>query len=217
MRVALFDLDNTLLDGDSDHAWGDFLAERGLVDAKAHKSANDEFYRQYQAGTLDIMEYLEFSFHFLTQHPVEQLHAWRSEFVEQKIKPMILPKGQTLVKRHQEQGDLCVIITATNDFVTTPIAPLFGIDHLIAVRAEQTESGYTGKVAGIPSYQEGKVTRFEAWLKEQGITPTQTVFYSDSQTDLPLLEYADMAIATNPNESLKRIAEEKVWPILELR
>lgn len=217
MQLAIFDLDNTLLDGDSDHSWGEFLVERGLVDAGLHKQANDEFYRQYQKGTLNIFEYAEFNFEFLTQHSLEQLYAWREEFIEEKIKPMMLEKGKRLVKQHQDQGDECLIITATNDFVTAPIAPLFGIKHLIATNAELTESGYTGKVAGEPSYEGGKVNRYLLWLEQTGFEPSKTIFYSDSQTDLPLLEYVDFPVPTNPNQQLSAIAEEKLWPILNLR
>lgn len=217
MQLAIFDLDNTLLDGDSDHAWGEFLVEQGLVDELKYKQANDEFYRQYQQGTLNIFEYLEFNFEFLTQHSLEQLYAWRQVFVEEKIKPMMLEKGKRLVQQHQQKGDQCLIITATNDFVTAPIAPLFGIEHLIATTAELTETGYTGKVAGEPSYEAGKVNRYQAWLEQQDFSPTKTIFYSDSQTDLPLLEYVDFPVPTNPNNQLEAIAQEKLWPILNLR
>lgn len=216
MRLALFDLDKTLLSGDSDHTWGDFIVEKGLVNAAYYQQKNNDFYAQYQQGDLDIFAYLEFALDFLANNDMTYLQELHQEFMQQKVVPMVLSKAKALVQKHQEQGDICVIITATNDFVTAPIAALFDIEHLLATQAEILDGQYTGKVAGTPCYQHGKVERIEHWIAEQGIDVEHSVFYSDSQTDIPLLEWSDEPIATNPNDLLKQYAEEKGWPILDL-
>jgi len=165
VALAIFDLDNTLLAGDSDHAWGEFLVEQRIVDPEYYKQQNDKFYADYQAGTLDIFEFLSFTLAPLAQHPKEKLFAWRERFLADKIAPMILKKSLALVDSHRQRGDTLLIITATNRFITEPIAARLGIDNLIATEPEENESGYTGQPVGVPSYQEGKITRLKSWLE----------------------------------------------------
>lgn len=216
-RLALFDLDNTLLAGDSDHAWGDFLVERGIVDGQYYKDTNDRFYQDYCAGRLDILAYLAFALQVLSEHPAEQLQRWHREFMREKIEPILLPKALALVDEHRRAGDALVIITATNDFVTRPIAERFGVHALIATTAEFAGGRYTGRVAGTPCYREGKVTRLREWLTQHPHTLDGSVFYSDSQTDLPLMEIVSTPVAVDPNDALRREAERRGWEIRSLR
>jgi len=215
MALALFDLDNTLLRGDSDYAWGEFLTEKGIVDAQTHQRENDRFYQQYLDGELDIYEFLDFQLRPLAQHPRAQLDQWRSEYLQRYIQPMITPQAQALVSKHRERGDTPVIITATNSFVTRPIADLFGVKHLIATEPEIINGEFTGKVEGLPSFQEGKVTRLKQWLNHPGreLSLTGSWFYSDSHNDLPLLEIVDNPVAVNPDPELRSIAKQRGWPV----
>ncbi|MGH8735157.1 MAG: HAD family hydrolase, partial [Burkholderiales bacterium] len=168
MRLALFDLDNTLLTGDSDYEWGQFMCDQGVVERAAYEAQNRAYYEQYAAGTLDIHEYLGFALHPLAKHSPEDLARWHAEFMRTRIVPMILPAARTLVRRHLEGGELCAIITATNSFVTGPIAREFGVEHLIATEPEKRDGRFTGAVAGVPCFRDGKVRRLEAWLRGLG-------------------------------------------------
>ena len=217
MALAIFDLDNTLLRGDSDHAWGRFLIENHIVDGVAYERENERYYAQYQAGTLDIMEFLAFALHPLSQHDRATLERWHREYMQSKVLPMILPSARALVETHRARGDTLLIITATNRFVTAPIAREFGVPHLIATEPEERDGRYTGKVAGTPSYREGKVARLQEWLAAHGKTLADSWFYSDSHNDLPLLSIVDHPVAVNPDDILQREAQNRGWPILQLR
>ncbi|MDA0272690.1 MAG: HAD-IB family hydrolase [Proteobacteria bacterium] len=217
MPLAIFDLDETLIAADSDHEWGQFVVDKGLVDAEKHKKKNDDFYEQYKAGQLDIDEYLQFSCSVLTQYSIEELHRFRTEFVEQRIRPIILDKAQELVQRHRDKGDTLLVITSTIEFVTRPIVDEFGIDTLIAPDPEIVSNRYTGRIVGVPSFAEGKVTRLEQWLAGRQDSLEGSSFYSDSHNDLPLLRLVDNPVAVDPDSTLKKEAEEKQWPIISLR
>jgi HAD superfamily hydrolase (TIGR01490 family) len=214
MPLALFDLDNTLLAGDSDHAWGVFLAERGFVDAEEHVRAHDRFLAQYHAGVLDINEFLEFQLRSLARFERFDLERWRGEYLEVKVRPMMTEPARELVNRHRSQGDRLIMITATNSFITRPIAREFGVETLIATEPEELAGRFTGKVAGIPCFREGKVTRLEAWLGEHNETLAGSWFYSDSHNDLALLERVDHPMAVNPDNRLAAHAEAKGWPVI---
>jgi HAD superfamily hydrolase (TIGR01490 family) len=220
MNLALFDLDHTLIPLDSDYEWGQFLVRVGAVDSVAFARRNADFYAQYEAGTLDPVEYLEFALGTLAQFPRRQLDGWRRQFMEEVIEPAILPVALDLVKRHQDADDVVAIITATNKFVTTPIAEAFGVVSLIAAEPEETAQGeITGKLLGIPTSGPGKVIHTNAWLAAQGRTLnsfTHSYFYSDSQNDIPLLSAVTHPVATNPNALLKAHAQAHGWPILTL-
>lgn len=217
MSLAIFDLDNTLLSIDSDHAWGEFLLEQGAVDAVDYHAANERFMADYQAGTLDIDAFLQVALKPLADNSPEQLAAWHQQFMASKIEPHILPKAEELIGRHRNRGDTLLIITATNHFITGPIAQRLDIDHLIAVEPEIIEGRYTGRVSGTPSYREGKVTRLEQWLTHQNLTLDGAWFYSDSHNDLPLLEKVDHPVAVDPDDTLRQIAEQRHWRIMSLR
>lgn len=217
MRLAIFDLDNTLLAGDSDHAWGEFLVLRGLVDSVRYKAENDRFYADYCAGKLDIIAYSEFVFAFLAQHDMAWLKALHADFMRTCIEGIMLPKARDLVESHRRQGDELLIITATNRFITEPIGHAFGIEQLLATEPQQADGRYTGKVQGVPCYKEGKIIRYQQWLAGQGKTFTETWFYSDSRNDLPLLEVVDKPVAVNPDEVLEAHARRLGWPVLDLR
>lgn len=217
LAVALFDLDNTLLAGDSDYEWGCFLADQGVVDREQYLAANRHFYQQYQAGTLDIQEFLAFQLHPLTQHDAATLQRLRAAFVEERIRPIVLPAARELVERHRAQGDVPVIITATNRFITEPVAALLGVEHLLATEPEYTDGRYTGRVAGTPCFQGGKVERLQAWLDAQGLDWPGSWFYSDSHNDLPLLERVDHPVAVDPDPVLARRAWDRCWPVISLR
>ncbi|WP_447926384.1 histidinol-phosphatase [Vreelandella sp. EE27] len=217
MSLAIFDLDNTLLSIDSDHAWGEFLLEQGAVDPVAYREANDRFMAEYEAGTLDMAAFLEVALKPLAENSPEQLAAWHQQFMASKIEPHILAKGEDLLARHRTKGDTLLIITATNRFITGPIAERLGVDDLIAVEPEMVNGRYTGKVTGVPSYREGKVTRLQAWLETQDHTLDGTWFYSDSHNDLPLLEQVEHPVAVDPDDTLRQIAEERQWRIMSLR
>lgn len=217
MPLTIFDLDETLIAADSDHEWGQFVIDKGLVDAQKHKKKNDDFYEQYKAGQLDIDEYLQFSCSILTQYSIEDLHRFRSEFVAQRILPIILDKAQDLVKKHRELGDTLLVITSTIEFVTRPIVDEFGIDILIAPDPEIVSNRYTGRIVGVPSFAAGKVTRLEQWLANRQDSLEGSSFYSDSHNDLPLLRLVDNPVAVDPDPILREKAEENQWSIISLR
>jgi len=220
LRLALFDLDNTLLGGDSDFEWAQFLIGQGVLDREVHEARNLEFYEQYKAGTLDIHAFLDFQLKPLSRHPRAQLDAWHAQFMRQRIHPIILPKARELVARHAAEDDLMVIITATNSFVTWPIAKEFGVSELIATEPEQVNGEFTGNVAGTPSFREGKVTRLDAWLQARGLSwqaIEASTFYSDSLNDLPLLQRVTRPVAVDPDPTLRAHAESHGWPVISLR
>ncbi|MBZ9557520.1 MULTISPECIES: HAD family hydrolase [unclassified Modicisalibacter] len=217
MSLAIFDLDNTLLALDSDHAWGEFLVEQGAVDPVAYREANERFLEAYQAGTLDIHAYLALALKPLADNSPEQLAAWHQQFMASKIEPHILPRGEELLARHRERGDTLLIITATNRFITGPIAQRLGVDELIAVEPETIGGRYTGRVSGVPSFRDGKITRLEEWLATRDITIDDAWFYSDSHNDLPLLEKVDHPVAVDPDDTLRKVATERGWRIISLR
>ena len=217
MSLAIFDLDNTLLAGDSDYLWGRFLVERGLVDAERYERENQRFMDEYNAGTLDILEFLEFSLRPLAEIPPQRLAELHRQFMAEKIEPIILPRGRALIERHRASGDTPLIVTATNSFVTRPIAEALGIEHLIATEPERIDGRYTGRVAGTPSFREGKVTRLREWLSEHGENLADSSFYSDSHNDLPLLEMVERPVAVDPDDTLADHARARGWPIISLR
>lgn len=212
--LILFDLDNTLLDGDSDYAWGDFMCSTGIVDQKTFQRQNRLFYEQYHAGKLDIHQYLSFALKPLALHPPEKLRVWRKIFINTRIKPMIPAESKELVTRHRNNGDTTVIISATNRFVTEPIAKLFRVDYLIATELETAAGKFTGKPQGIPCFQEGKVRRFIQWLDETKLSFRETWFYSDSINDLPLLEHVDKPVIKNGDPEILKIAQQRGWPTI---
>jgi HAD superfamily hydrolase (TIGR01490 family) len=220
MNLALFDLDNTLLAGDSDFEWAQFLIEKRVVDREVYEARNLEFYEQYKDGTLDIHEFLDFQLKPLSRHPRSQLDAWHNEFMTQKIKRLVAPGAHKLIEQHTLNGDLCVIITATNSFVTAPIARILGVSHLIATDPEQRNGEFTGQVAGIPCFRKGKITRLESWLDDRNLTWLsflESWFYSDSLNDLPLLIKVTHPVAVDPDSTLRSHAEKNNWPIISLR
>ena len=215
MALALFDLDNTLLNGDSDHSWGMYLAQIGAVDANIQKQKQDFFYQQYLAGELNIFEFCEFQFTVLKQNSLEQLHLWRDDFLDTVIAPMIQNGKAELIEPHRQAGDELVIITATNDFITAPIAERLNIPTLLATTAEFIDGSYTGKVSGTPCYQEGKIERLNLWLKDRNIPFQDSIFYSDSINDLPLLKLVDTPVAVTPDDKLRVHASEHNWQIID--
>ncbi|ROU00597.1 HAD family hydrolase [Marinobacter sp. R17] len=217
MTLAIFDLDNTLINGDSDHAWGDFLVSEGIVDAAEYEAANNRFYQDYLNGDLDIYRYLSFALEPLTRHEPDVLHQLRQRFVEERVRPMLLEKAFKLLEQHRRQGHYLLIITATNRFVTQPIADLLGVDDLIATEPEWQDGRYTGQVAGVPSFQAGKVTRLSAWLEQHKRTAGDAWFYSDSHNDVPLLEQVAHPVVVDPDPKLADLARERDWPIITLR
>ena len=216
MALAIFDLDHTLLSGDSDHSWGQFLVDNQLVDASVHQQRNDYFYEQYKRGELQIFEYLEFAMKPLTEHPLPLLLEMRERFLKERIEPLISDASRALLDKHRQQGDTLLIITATNGFVTYPIAELLGVEHIIAPHPEVVEGEYTGKIVGIPSFQHGKVERLHDWLKEHNQSLQGSYFYSDSHNDLPLLREVTHPVAVDPDETLAATAREQQWPIISL-
>ncbi|WP_297790387.1 HAD family hydrolase [uncultured Marinobacter sp.] len=217
MTLAIFDLDNTLLAGDSDHAWGEFLVEEGIVDAEEYRKANDRFYQEYLNGELDILHYLGFALQPLAKHAMADLLTWRERFMDKKVRPMLQDKAFNLLDEHRNQGHTLMIITATNRFVTEPIADILGIEHLIATDPELVDGRYTGKVAGIPSFQDGKVTRLNDWLDSNSETLDGAWFYSDSHNDAPLLRKVDNPVAVDPDPTLEKLAVENGWKVMSLR
>lgn len=219
-NLALFDLDMTLLNVDSDHSWGQFLVEQGLVDRAYYKDMNDKFYQDYIAGTLDAVEYNEFVASFLKTKTMNELTAYRQEYLSTWIKPAMRPKGIDAITKHRQAGDTVVVISATNDFVVVPIASLFGVDneHTLATRLEVVDNAYTGKVSDRPNFKDGKLyhlNNFIAQKNTQGITFDKLIAYSDSKNDLPLLEFADVAVCVTPDEILKQHAHQQGWQIID--
>lgn len=217
MRLALFDLDNTLLGGDSDHAWGDYLCERGILDAVTYKTRNDEFYQDYLAGTLNLTDYLNFSLEILGRTEMAQLDEWHRDFMRDCIEPLMLPKALELIAKHREAGDKLVVITATNRFVTAPIVARLGIDTLLATECEIIDGRYSGRTTDVPCFREGKVTRLNRWLEENQSSLEDSYFYSDSLNDLPLLEKVANPVAVDPDPKLRAEAESRGWPVITLR
>jgi len=216
-NLALFDLDNTLLAGDSEHAFGEFICQRGLVDVAEHRARNDAFYADYCAGCMDIVAFQRFNQAILTQLEAADLKKLQEDFVCEVIEPMILPKGEALLKKHREAGDKLVIITATNRFITERIAERLGVETLIATECGQKNGRYSGELSGTPCYQQGKVTRLNQWLSESGFNLEGSHFYSDSHNDVPLLEVVSHPVAIDPDDKLRKIAEERDWRVISLR
>ena len=217
MSLAIFDLDNTLLRGDSDHAWGEFLVEQGAVQRERFAAENNRYYAAYLAGTLDIYEFLEqHQLRPLAEHDRATLERWRAEFMRTKIAPLITAAARALVEKHRTRGDTLLIITATNSFITAPIAQAFGIPHLIATEPAHVNGQFTGKVAGVPAYREGKVTRLNEWLVVHRENLNDSWFYSDSHNDLPLLEVVDHPVAVNADATLAQVARARGWPMIDL-
>ena len=220
MNLTLFDLDNTLLDGDSDYEWGRFLIDRGVVERDAYEAQNAAFYEQYKAGSLDIHEFLGFALRPLANHADAELAAWRAQFVAERVQPMIGDKARALVRGHLEAGDLCAIVTATNSFVTAPIAREFSVPHLIATEPERAAGRYTGRVQGTPCFREGKIERVQAWLAGLGERLegfAQSSFYSDSHNDIPLLERVSRPVAVDADKQLRALARARGWAMISLR
>ena len=220
MNLALFDLDNTLLNGDSDFEWSQFLIRIGIIDRELFEVKNLAFYEQYKAGTLDIHEFLDFQLKPLSRHSRKVLNDWHQQFMNKSIMPMITQAARDLVEHHRRAGDICAIITATNSFVTAPIAREFGVEHLIATEPEHKDGEFTGRVAGVPCFREGKITKLDNWLAERGWTLDSfdnNTFYSDSLNDLPLLCKVKHPVAVNPDATLRAQAEQQGWRIISLR
>lgn len=217
MNLAIFDLDNTLIAGDSDHAWGEFLVNKNLVDSQWYKAQNDKFYADYCAGQLNIIAYSEFVFSFLAQHDTAYLQQLHQQFMSEVIRPIMLPKAQALIAEHRDAGDELLIITATNRFITQAIGEAFGIPQVLATEPEKVDGRYTGKVLGVPCYKEGKITRYQAWLAQQNKRFDKVTFYSDSHNDLPLLSIVDVPVVVDADAKLLAHAQEKGWQILSLR
>lgn len=217
MKLALFDLDNTLIAGDSDCLWGEFLSEHGYVDSEAYRLGHEKYYDDYLKGILDINAFLRFQLKALADNDKAVLEAWRKDYIEEKIRPVLLTKAINLIEQHRKQGHELMIITATNRFITQPIADELQIKHLIACEPELVDGQYTGQFVGVPSFAEGKVTRFNDWVAQQQHSPDEIWFYSDSHNDIPLLSIVDHAVAVDPDETLKIEAHKKAWPIISLR
>jgi HAD superfamily hydrolase (TIGR01490 family) len=220
VKLALFDLDNTLLTGDSDFEWAQFLIEQGVIDRELYEAKNQHFYEQYKAGTLDIHEFLDFQLKPLSRHSRRVLDGWHEEFMRTKVSGMMGQPARDLVSWHLAEDDLCIIITATNSFVTAPIARAFGVEHLIATEPEQVNGEFTGQVAGVPCFREGKIARLESWMAGRGLgwgSFADTTFYSDSLNDLPLLAKVRNPVAVDPDATLRAHAERHGWRITSLR
>ena len=217
MSLAIFDLDNTLIGGDSDFLWGEFLGEEGVVDANAYRKKNEYFYQQYDLGVLDIYAWLEFCLEPLSRYSMKELQEFHHRFMIQKIEPIMLDKAQNCINQHKERGDTVLVMTASNSFVTAPIAKKYGINQLLATEPEIKAGRYTGGVSGIPCFQSGKVDKLMPWLQKNEETLTGSTFYSDSHNDLPLLELVDNPVAVNADKILTKIAEKKGWEVLNWR
>ena len=217
MSLAIFDLDNTLIGGDSDFLWGEFIGEEGIVDASVYRKKNEYFYQQYDLGTLDIYAWLEFCLEPLTRYSMTELQEFHHRFMIQKIEPILLDKAQNCINQHKERGDTVLVMTASTSFVTAPIVKKYGINHLLATEPEIKEGRYTGGVSGIPCFQAGKIDKLMPWLQKNEETLTGSTFYSDSHNDLPLLELVDNPVAVNADKILTKIAEKKGWEILNWR
>ena len=218
MPLAIYDLDNTLIGGDSDYLWGEFLCDEGIIsDRESFQKMNDYFYHQYETGELNIFAWAEFSFKVLTKHSLEELNKLRKDFVDTKIKPIFLEKAQSCINNHKEKEDTVLVITASNTFITKPIIEMYGIDHLLATEPEFISGRFTGKVSGIPCFQSGKIDNLMPWLEKNNESLIGSYFYSDSHNDLPLLELVDNPIAVNSDEILSSAAHKNGWPVLDWR
>ena len=220
MNLVLFDLDNTLLVGDSDFEWAQFLIAKGVLDREVHEARNQAFFDDYKAGTLDIHAFLEFQLAPLARHPREQLDRWHADYMATRIRPMIGAPARALVQRHLDEGSLCAVVTATNSFVTGPIAREFGIPHLVATIPAHEDGRFTGKPRGTPAFKAGKIERVEAWLESLGLwwgAFDQSWFYSDSHNDLPLMSKVTRPVAVDPDDTLRGHARTAGWPIISLR
>lgn len=215
--LAIFDLDNTLLDGDSDYLWGQFLVEQGKVDGESYERQNRIFYEQYRAGTLDIDAFASFSLAPLAAAEPQEMLALRRRFVQEKIEACVAPKAPALLERHREQGDTLLITTATNRFITEPIAALLGVPNLLATDPEMIGGRYTGRITGHANFREGKVLRLRDWLERQQIQYGRSTCYSDSHNDLPLLSFADTAVAVDPDPTLRAEAQRRGWAVISLK
>jgi HAD superfamily hydrolase (TIGR01490 family) len=217
LNLAIFDLDNTLIAGDSDHSWGEFLIHKQLVDAEVYRRQNDGFYREYQAGSLNIDAYLRFALQPLTEHHPERLTELQQEFMQNWVEPLLLTRAQILLDEHRQKGDFLLIITATNSFITRPIAERLGVDDILATEPECLDGRYTGRVAGTPCFREGKVIRLQEWLTGRPYSLNKSYFYSDSNNDLPLMEQVSHPVAVDPDPHLHAVAMERDWPVISLR
>ena len=219
MALAVFDLDNTLLAGDSDHAWGEFLISKGLVEETVHRARNDWFYAEYQAGRLDINEYVRFTLNPVLDMPLSQLSRLHEDFMAAFIHPMILPKARALVQQHKQRGDYCLIMSATNIFITRPIGEAFEVDEILSTDLVVDNDYYTGEIDGVPCFQEGKLIRLQSWLKimNDRYNLESCSFYSDSMNDLPLLKAVSDPVAVDPDQQLLEIAENNGWQVISLR
>ena len=217
MTLAIFDLDHTLLDGDSDYLWGEYMVEKRIVDAAEYRRRNLVFYEEYQRGELDNERYLEFALEPLTHHPVEDLYAWREDYVKNWIEPIVAPGAAGLLQQHRRQGHELLIISATNLFITEPIAALLQVPNILSTEPEIVNNRFTGRHLGTPTYREGKVTVLRDWLERSGHDLEGSFFYSDSINDRALLELVENPVAVHPDEELKKIAESRGWKIIDLR
>jgi HAD superfamily hydrolase (TIGR01490 family) len=217
MSLAIFDLDNTLIAGDSDHSWGEFLVDQNIVDRQLYKKMNDKFYADYESGCLDIFAYLEFSVEPLTQFSLQELDILHQQFMRDIIEPMKLDQAETLINHHRQAGDRVLVITSTNRFIVEPICKSLGINEIIATDLQIINGKYTGKVDGTPTFKEGKVERFNQWLKEQNTNNEGSYFYSDSINDMPMLLEVTYPIAVDPDPALRKEAESRHWEIISLR
>ena len=218
MSLAIFDLDNTLIGGDSDYLWGEFLCDEGIIsDRQSFEKKNDYFYQQYELGSLDIYAWAEFSFEILSHYSINELEAFHLKFMAQKIEPIFLKKAQDCINSHKENGDTVLVITASNTFVTAPIVKRYGINHLIATEPEIVSGRYTGKVLGIPCFKSGKIENLMPWLERNGESLKDSTFYSDSHNDILLLELVENAVVVNADAKLTLIARKKGWKIVDWR
>ncbi len=217
MGLAIFDLDNTLIAGDSDYLWGEFLVEKGVVDRAYYESENLRYYEEYKAGTLDIMSFLQFSLKPLSEHSMDQLLDWREQFFQKKIAPIMLAKAKDLLNNHRKRGDTLLVITATNTFVTQPVVSAYGIEHLLGTIPACVNNRFTGEIEGIPTFQQGKVTRYHQWIEENNLSFDETWFYSDSHNDMPLLELVDHPVTVDADQQLSTIATDRGWSQISLR
>jgi len=217
MKLAIFDLDNTLIAGDSDALWGEFITEQGYIDGDLYEKQHEQFYDDYMQGKLDIDAFLRFQLKILGDNNADTLHEWRANYIKQKIEPLILEKAKTKINEHRQAGHSLLIITATNEFLTRPIADLLDIKNLIACQVEIIDGQYTGESKGTPSFAEGKITRFNEWVEKQNLSISETWFYSDSRNDIPLLSEVDHAIAVDADEVLTKHAQQHHWEITSFR